>query len=1179
MKKNISYIYDVNFYNTGYSEFETNFSNNDFENNLISLKILKKKDQKRLLYISDMDSDRETGKYKKNEFGNLVYPKNKSNYNKKYLITAFGKMKNGDSIAIHIINFKQHFSIKVPSYPTINKCIDKFISDLRDSIVNVLKSYNFRHVRNKGVVQISISRKVLYNEFRNGKKYPIVKFEFNNSNTMKKWKNVVLYNLLWNKSTNKIEYIKKNPTFEKKLLLPIYKRIILCDCEPNNGRLFDLPTIKATGWHKLDKFANVPFRYRRSRCKYEIVLSNIKEGLVYLPDMEFDMPNIKTLVFDIETYPKYSRIQKVSSLIRENIKSKDKLSKEELKKRIKKMIVHPVAKNGDPITNISMVFEEEYLNSTKISSIYLMLSLVPNDKEETKILKFDEIKLIRKWFKRQSWANKSNKSIDDIIDKIYKAGNKIYLINYKTEENLLMGFRKQILKHFPDFISHYNGQSFDWKYIHERAATLNIYKKLFFGLGKMIISSIPIRKQFRKTKGRIYPAKHYPKLYGMPDLDTFLLCKKKYGHMKLFTNFKLNTVAETLLNVSKVDLPYAIMYGLIKKVFNSTKSKSKRHRYNTIVSYYCLVDSILVKKLIDINSFNYDQINTSNVEGTSVVDDYNCGISKKIQSILSRPIHDKNMFVRVRYNDSTIKKEHIFAKVIEDNLEIKQKYDKLGKIKNLNYRDVRRNKFFRDYFETLGPKGAYVFPPVSGIWHYVVPIDWVSMYPNLQRSYNISHEKIPVKEKYKNCKGVTYTTVKWARQNGTLMTTKIVVDLKNRKKENMGIIPQVQEHLLNTRKKYKDQMKKYVNAELTKGKSYDNIVKDAIYIALNATQQKYKVISNSIYGDCNMPYSDMYRPDLAGITTFGGKCLTKRCAEIVNEKWGAIAIYGDTDSIFIKPKEVQGDSEEEKVKWLFKFGQKCSDAINYDTQVIKGLNYMKIEIDDGIYKKLYLTEKKKAYFGKIYLNPNNLSKIKTKIMGFDFIKKSSCKLEKFVGHKFVEYTLNERLDEIKPFFLKLINDLYSGKYDYTYFIRGEIYKPPYKNQGTNKMCRVISLISEKDKASVPTENSKIEYVFREVKPVIGRLGGIRLCKRVDQVWPVLFLKNKNPIEIDIKIDYLIYIKFIVNTSIFLFNLIYKTKDPTLLIGDIHKIINKYKKYSLKYIKQVLDIKKQKIHTE
>ncbi|MEK6882135.1 MAG: DNA polymerase domain-containing protein, partial [Nanoarchaeota archaeon] len=147
-------------------------------------------------------------------------------------------------------------------------------------------------------------------------------------------------------------------------------------------------------------------------------------------------------------------------------------------------------------------------------------------------------------------------------------------------------------------------------------------------------------------------------------------------------------------------------------------------------------------------------------------------------------------------------------------------------------------------------KGGFVLDSVPGIYKKCYKFDFVSMYPTIMITYNISPETILNHEKL-GC---------------------INMDNKFFFKKEKGIITKVMEELLEKRLKYKIEK----NEELS---------------------LVYKLLMNSIYGQFAAPYSRIYNFDCGQATTYQGRRMITELMNKTKETINGKIILGDTDSI------------------------------------------------------------------------------------------------------------------------------------------------------------------------------------------------------------------------------------------------------------------------------------------
>jgi DNA polymerase, archaea type len=227
---------------------------------------------------------------------------------------------------------------------------------------------------------------------------------------------------------------------------------------------------------------------------------------------------------------------------------------------------------------------------------------------------------------------------------------------------------------------------------------------------------------------------------------------------------------------------------------------------------------------------------------------------------------------------------------------------------------VAPNKRFRfiedETQDTLA--GAYVMPPVPGLYKWIYDLDLTSLYPSIIMSLNISPEtKIGVIKNWEEECLLSNTATQVTFVDGTY-----VQDIKTWLKDNAytvasngavyrtdikGFLPVILEKWFEERVQFKDKRDEYeVGSENYK-----------FYDALQLTQ---KVLLNSFYGVLGLKTFRFHDMDNAGAITATGQSVIKFSAKVINAHYAKetgkdhfinatgmkaeFAFYTDTDSTF-----------------------------------------------------------------------------------------------------------------------------------------------------------------------------------------------------------------------------------------------------------------------------------------
>lgn len=152
-----------------------------------------------------------------------------------------------------------------------------------------------------------------------------------------------------------------------------------------------------------------------------------------------------------------------------------------------------------------------------------------------------------------------------------------------------------------------------------------------------------------------------------------------------------------------------------------------------------------------------------------------------------------------------------------------------------------------------GYEGAIVFDPVPNVdYEALVTKDYASLYPSSIIQKNMSHETMVKSSDYDSLDGIQYYNAKYKQSDGTIKHVRFA-----KQGEELGVVPMILDTLLKERRAVKKQMK--VEKDPFKYK-----IKDAKQLAL-------KITANSLYGQLGAPTSPVYMKAIAACTTSTGK--------------------------------------------------------------------------------------------------------------------------------------------------------------------------------------------------------------------------------------------------------------------------------------------------------------------
>jgi len=273
--------------------------------------------------------------------------------------------------------------------------------------------------------------------------------------------------------------------------------------------------------------------------------------------------------------------------------------------------------------------------------------------------------------------------------------------------------------------------------------------------------------------------------------------------------------------------------------------------------------------------------------------------------------------------------------------------------------------------------GGYVMDPVPGIYDDVIVLDFKSLYPSIIQTFKI--------DPYSNLKS-NFDTIETL--NGYKFSS------------TQHFLPEFIDQLIEQR-----------NIAKKKDKQLS---------------QAIKILMNSFYGVMGSFGCRFYHPNLPTAITGTGHKLLLGSKEFLAEK-GYEVIYGDTDSLFIKLKEGEGENAEEN-------GQRIAKDLNEywanKIQTEYGLkSYLEIEFEK-YYRKFILTPArgsesgaKKRYAG--LLSDNGKESIE--FVGMESVRSDWTRLAKEFQLELYNRIFNNA--EIENWLREIVKKVKAGEYD------------------------------------------------------------------------------------------------------------------------------------------------------
>ncbi len=490
-----------------------------------------------------------------------------------------------------------------------------------------------------------------------------------------------------------------------------------------------------------------------------------------------------------------------------------------------------------------------------------------------------------------------------------------------------------------------------------------------------------------------------------------------------------------------------------------------------IIAEYCVQDTLLPQRLVDKMHILQNQISMANIAG-----------------------------VPIRFLTERGQQIKVFSQILKETRKHKYLVPTID-----NYREKDQEKEDEESFT-----GATVLPPLSGAYFEPITVcDFASLYPSIIRAHNLCYSTIVLDEKYANIEGVEYKTFDWE----DVIKDKVVKHTYKYVQSTEGVLQKLLNDLTLTRKEYKKLM----------GSTDDPFLKE-VY---NKCQLAVKVSMNSFYGFF-ASHMLCCKPIAATVTAIGRNMIqdTKKYMEEAYKN-SAVAVYGDTDSVFIKFKtasteqykeqftkyqksEIKTQEDKNKVEEL---KRKCIQE-SIDLGKVAAQNATKALFKYPInleYEKVYLPLlllSKKRYIGILYSEDackadkmDNKGVILKRRDNFDLLKRTYRDVLDILLESGV-HGMDRTKDYIEDIIWKIINGDFDNLDD---FIISKSLKADYISQNIPHVV-LAKKLKERDPGNAPKSNDRVPYVF--IEPNENTDIGKELCQDfIDRVKKKAKLEN------------------------------------------------------------------------
>jgi DNA polymerase elongation subunit (family B) len=685
------------------------------------------------------------------------------------------------------------------------------------------------------------------------------------------------------------------------------------------------------------------------------------------------------------------------------------------------------------------------------------------------------------------------------------------------ERDLLEKFQKCILKENPDIIAGYNTFGFDDGYIADRCER----HRLTFSLGR--IDKTAWKSDFAKTERKSFElasgkfAVRYLEISGRLGIDLLLSVRREQN----LDSYKLDNVANTFLRDKVTN--FVIITGESTRQYE-VHTKNTRGLFvgnlvrfdivgNTINPYAngmkFKVKAVFPKKfIIELEEHNYlctfDDISTDdrkNLEWSFGKDDINVkdmfashhGSPEERSIVAKYCIQDCDLVLTLMAKLDTI----VNARGMADVCRVPIQYIFLRgqgiKIYSaVVYNASKRNQIIMTQEgaeEDTSYEGAIVLPPKIGMYlNQPIPVlDFNSLYPSNMIAFNLSPDTLVYVKTYDE-RG------KKIRQEGNEISSdkykvdEIAYDTYDEKKKpcgrvvcgfvqpnddsrTIGILPLTLDILLRKRKDTR--------------KIMESVEDEAQKSVLNGLQLAYKVVANSVYGQCGSRTSPIRKMEVAACTTAAGRDRIQFAKSIVENEFGGEVIYGDTDSIFIKfPTSDLAESIE--------LGKKSAERI---TSLCRKAH--KIEYEKTFFPFILFCRKR--YVGMMY--EDDITKCKRKTMGVALKRRDNAPIVKDIFGGALDILMEKR--DIRPaqaFVKDMLIEVLQNKVPLEKFIITKQLRDDYKNPSQIAHRVLADRMEERDAGNAPQVGDRLPYIYVDNRKMEKKQG--------DRIEHVDYVKEK-----------------------------------------------------------------------
>jgi DNA polymerase elongation subunit (family B) len=237
---------------------------------------------------------------------------------------------------------------------------------------------------------------------------------------------------------------------------------------------------------------------------------------------------------------------------------------------------------------------------------------------------------------------------------------------------------------------------------------------------------------------------------------------------------------------------------------------------------------------------------------------------------------------------------------------------------------------------------------------------------------------------------------------------------------------------------------------------------DAQKSVLNGLQLAYKVVANSVYGQCGSKTSPIRRLEVAACTTAVGRQKIYDAKKIVEEQFGGEVIYGDTDSIFIK-------FPTKDLKESMDLAKQAATAITASGRKAHKIEYEKTFLP-------FILFCRKRYMGMMY--EDDVKKCKRKSMGIAIKRRDNAPIVKDVFGGALDILMEQRdIRKAQTFVQDMLVQVMQNKMPLEKYIITKQLRDDYKVPGQIAHRVLADRMEERDPGNKPQVGDRLAYLY------------------------------------------------------------------------------------------------------